>query len=68
LSPEQEALVQTAQQHILTLRRDLRAIQRGLREDVARLESVVLLVNIALVPLSVVLVAVGVTRRRWRYF
>lgn len=68
LSPEQEALVQKAQQHMLSLRRDLRTIQRGLREDVAQLEGVVLLVNIALVPLVVVLLAIVVLRRRWRTF
>jgi ABC-type uncharacterized transport system involved in gliding motility auxiliary subunit len=68
LSPEQEALVQKAQQHLLTLRRDLRAIQRSLRQDVAQLEGLILLVNIALVPLVIVVLAVMVLRRRWRLF
>jgi ABC-type uncharacterized transport system involved in gliding motility auxiliary subunit len=69
LSEAQENVIQELQTKLLSLRQDLRVIQRSLRQDVSRLEQRLWLFNILLVPLVVTLVAFGVLKRsrslRW---
>ncbi len=69
LSEAQENVIQDLQAKLLTLRQDLRLIQRSLRQDVSRLEQRLWFLNILAMPLLVMLVAFGVLRRsrslRW---
>ena len=69
LSEAQEKVIQDLQAKLLTLRQDLRLIQRSLRQDVSRLEQRLWFLNILAMPLLVVLVAFGILRKsrslRW---
>lgn len=58
-SPEQEAEIQTFRQELLQTRRDLRQVQRNLRRDIDRLGNLLTALNILLVPLLLVLGALG---------
>lgn len=69
LSEAQEKVIQDLQAKLLTLRQDLRLIQRSLRQDVSRLEQRLWFLNILAMPLAVALVAFGILRKsrsiRW---
>lgn len=69
LSEAQEKVIQDLQAKLLTLRQDLRLIQRSLRQDVSRLEQRLWFLNILAMPFLVVLVAFGILRKsrslRW---
>ncbi|MCY4471019.1 MAG: hypothetical protein OXC08_20065, partial [Thiotrichales bacterium] len=69
LTSEQRVAVEALRSEMLSIRRQLRAVQRGLRADVERLESWLQFANIGLVPIivsvvAVMLVTVRLVRRR----
>jgi len=66
LSPEQEAAVDELRVELIEARRELREVQRGLRDDLERLVGHLQLLNIAAVPILVALAGLGVAivRRR----
>jgi len=71
LTSEERAQVSQYQRQILRLRTELREVQRSLREDVERLETRVLIANIAGMPVLIALLAIGLAvwrsvRRRRR--
>ncbi|MSP47806.1 MAG: ABC transporter [Alphaproteobacteria bacterium] len=71
LSADQQKAIEDARKEILTLRRELRLVQNDLRKDIDRLEAMLRVVNIGLIPILVALVAVGlgifrIARRRQR--
>lgn len=72
LTSDQRTEVEALRREMLSIRQQLRAVQRSLREDVERLESRLQFVNIGLVPMivsgiAVVLAAVRLARRRRHY-
>ena len=72
LTSDQRIAVEALRREMLSIRQQLRAVQRSLREDVERLESRLQLVNIGLVPMivsgiAIVLAAVRLARRRRHY-
>ena len=71
LTSEQRVEIEALRREMLSIRKQLRAVQRGLREDVERLESWLQFVNIGLVPIVVsgVAIALGTVRivRRRHY-
>ena len=64
LTSEQRAEIETLRQDMLSTRKQLRAVQRGLREDVERLEMWLQFVNIGLIPIIIsgIAIALGVVR------
>ncbi|MBK5911145.1 hypothetical protein CCR85_06525 [Rhodothalassium salexigens] len=67
LSPEQEAAIERFRQERLAVRQDLRDVERNLRSDIERLGNLLAFLNIAAVPMLVVLgVGVLVIWRRKR--
>jgi ABC-type uncharacterized transport system involved in gliding motility auxiliary subunit len=60
LSAEQRASVERVRGEILTVRRELREVQRALRRDIERVEDWVKALNIAALPTVLVAVALGV--------
>jgi len=66
LTPEQEAAIEALRLELLQARRELRQVQRGLRDDLESLVTRLQLANIAGVPLLVALagIAVALLRRR----
>ena len=58
LTSEQRVAVEALRSEMLSIRRQLRAVQRGLRADVEKLESWLQFANIGLVPIIVSVVAV----------
>ena len=70
LSEEEQRAVRQLQSDVLRLRSELRGVQASLREDVERLESRVMFVNIAAMPIVVLVFALGLAvwraRRRRR--
>ncbi|TNE67552.1 MAG: ABC transporter [Alphaproteobacteria bacterium] len=69
LSPEQESEVEEFRTQLLETRKQLRAVKHSLQRDIDNLGSVLAFINIALVPILVViaaLVRVQVRRRRLR--
>jgi ABC-type uncharacterized transport system involved in gliding motility auxiliary subunit len=71
LSADQQKAIEDARKEILTLRRELRLVQNDLRKDIDRLEAMLRVVNIGLVPLVVAAIAivlgiVRISRRRRR--
>jgi ABC-type uncharacterized transport system involved in gliding motility auxiliary subunit len=70
LSEAQEQVIRDLQEKLLTLRQDLRLIQRSLRQDVARLEQGLWILNILAMPVLVALVAFWILRqsRSFRWF
>jgi ABC-type uncharacterized transport system involved in gliding motility auxiliary subunit len=70
ITPEQRAEIDAAREEIGRTRRELRGVQLELRRDIERLEGVLRFVNIALVPLLLVVFAIGLAvvraRRRAR--
>lgn len=72
LTSEERVAVEALRSEMLSIRRQLRAVQRGLRADVERLESWLQFVNIGLVPIivsavAIMLVTVRLVRRRRSY-
>ena len=73
LTSEQRMEVEALRREMLQIRKQLRAVQLGLREDVERIESWLQFVNIGLVPIvvsgiAIVLGTVRIVRRRRYYF
>lgn len=68
LTPEQQQAIEGFQARRLTLRKELRQVQRGLDQDIENLGRLLKGINIALVPLLVALLGVGLllVRRRAR--
>lgn len=66
LTEEQEAEVDRFIDQRTTIRNELRAVQRGLDEDIERLGTVLRVINIGLVPLLLTLVTLGALWRRRR--
>ena len=66
LSEEQQQAIEAFRSEIVQTRKDLRTVQRRLREDIEALESRVRLINIALVPFLVSLFAIGLGTIRIR--
>ncbi|MCB2109297.1 MAG: Gldg family protein [Rhodobacteraceae bacterium] len=70
LSPEDSTAIENYRGEILSTRRELRDVQRALRQDIDTLETVIKFVNIAAVPilfgLIMIVVAVVKSRRRSR--
>ena len=72
LTSEQTDALETLRREMVSIRKQLRDVQRGLREDVENLEAWLKFVNIGLVPLivaaiAIVLGTVQVARRRRSY-
>ena len=68
ITPEQRAEIDSARAEILRTRRQLRAVQLELRRDIEGLETMLRVVNIALVPALLTIFAIGlaVVRQRRR--
>ena len=66
ITPEQRAEIDAAREEIGRTRRELRSVQLELRRDIELLEGVLRFVNIALVPLLLVLFAIGLAVLRAR--
>jgi ABC-type uncharacterized transport system involved in gliding motility auxiliary subunit len=68
ITPEQRAEIDAARAEIVATRRQLRAVQLDLRRDIEGLQRVLRILNIALVPVLLTLLAIGlaVARRRRR--
>jgi ABC-type uncharacterized transport system involved in gliding motility auxiliary subunit len=64
LTAEQQETVRTFRSQVLTLRAQLREVQRALQQDIERLQTWVMLVNIAAVPAIVAILALIVAL--WR--
>ncbi|MBB5696097.1 Gldg family protein [Muricoccus pecuniae] len=68
ITPEQRAEIDSARAEILRTRGELRAVQRELRQGIEGLETWLRILNIALVPALVTMLAIGLavlrTRRR----
>jgi ABC-type uncharacterized transport system involved in gliding motility auxiliary subunit len=66
LSEQQRKEIQKFEQDLLTVRRQLREVQRELRKDIDRLDGILKFANIAAVPLLIGLVGIGWTTYRRR--
>lgn len=66
ITPEQRAEIDKARDEILRTRRELRTVQLELRRDIERLETVLRIVNIALVPALLTIFAIGLAVVRAR--
>ncbi len=68
ITPEQRAAIDAARKDIVDTRQQLRAVQYDLNRDISRLETVLRVFNIVLVPVLVAIVAIilAVTRGRRR--
>ena len=65
LTNDQKTAIDKFRRDSISIRKELRAVQRALREDIDRLESWLKVINIACVPLLVVIFAIvlGLVRR-----
>jgi len=66
ITPEQRAEIDAARDEIQRTRRELRGVQRDLRSDIEGLEGMLRFVNIAAVPLMLVVFAIGLAVLRAR--
>jgi ABC-type uncharacterized transport system involved in gliding motility auxiliary subunit len=66
ITPEQRAAIDVADQEILQTRRQLRGVQRQLRQDIDRLDTELRLFDIMLVPAILALIAIGLGIARQR--
>ncbi len=68
LSEAEQKAIDEFQEEMLQTRRDLRAVQHNLRSEIDALQSEIQVMNIALMPALVLVIAVGVglIRRRRR--
>ena len=55
--PEQEKAIKAFREELVSTRKQLREVKRALRKDISKLESIMQFVNIALVPLLIILFA-----------
>lgn len=67
LTPAQQEEINKFKTELLRIRRDLRAVQLDLRQDISRLQTQLWFFDIALVPLLVALIAVGLGFVRIRH-
>ncbi|MCG2633722.1 MAG: GldG family protein [Gammaproteobacteria bacterium] len=65
LSPEQAAEIERFRNEKVRVRKQLRDVQRDLRGDIDRLEARLKFINIALIPLLIILGALGLGLLRW---
>ena len=63
ISGDGEKVIQELQTKLVTLRQDLRTIQRSLQHDVMNLQQILWVLNILLMPIIIVLVAFVLLRR-----
>ena len=72
LSTEQRLEVEALRREMLTIRKQLRAVQRNLREEVEQLETRLQFANIGLVPVIICVIAIVIglvrTKVRRRYY
>lgn len=66
LSPAQQEEIEKFKAQLLTIRRDLRGVQLDLRRDIERLKTRLWFLNIALIPLLVAIIAIGLGIWRMR--
>jgi ABC-type uncharacterized transport system involved in gliding motility auxiliary subunit len=66
LTPQQQEEINKFKSELLKIRRDLRAVQLELRQDISRLQTRLWFFDIALVPLLVALAAIGLGIVRMR--
>ena len=68
ITPEQRAAIDAARKDIVDTRQQLRAVQLELNRDISRLETVLRVFNIVLVPalLAILAIVLGVLRGRRR--
>ncbi len=66
LSPEQQAEIEDFRAEVLVTRQQLRVVQRNLRRDIEALEGRIKFINIALVPILVIVLALLLTAIRRR--
>jgi ABC-type uncharacterized transport system involved in gliding motility auxiliary subunit len=59
LSPEQKTAIENFRREAVSIRQELRAVQRSLREDIDQLDATLKVINIGLVPAVVVVFAIG---------
>ncbi len=59
LDEEQQQAIQGFQAEMLSVRQQLRDVQRALREDIETLQTVLTFVNVGLVPILVIIAALG---------
>ncbi len=66
LTPEQQAEIDRFVNRRVDIRKELRAVQRGLDQDIDRLGTILKVINIGLVPLLLVVFAIVAAMRRRR--
>ena len=66
ITPEQRAEIDAARAEIVRTRQELRSVQRGLRQGIENLETLLRIVNIALVPALITAFAIGLAVLRGR--
>jgi ABC-type uncharacterized transport system involved in gliding motility auxiliary subunit len=66
LSPEQKTAIDNFRRESIAIRRELRDVQRALREDIDALDARLKIINIGVMPALVVLFAIGLGIRRRR--
>ena len=59
LSPEQRAEIEKSRVEMVSLRTELRGVQRALRQNIDRLDSWIKVINIGLMPVLVLIFAIG---------
>ncbi|MDJ0893535.1 MAG: Gldg family protein [Alphaproteobacteria bacterium] len=59
LDEEQQEAIKGFEAELLSVRQQLREVQRALREDIERLQTVLTFVNVGLVPILVIIAALG---------
>jgi len=68
VTPEQQQVITDFQQKVSNLRKELRNVQRILRKDIERVETIVLVLNIAVLPVLLSILGIYVVRRKWKVF
>jgi ABC-type uncharacterized transport system involved in gliding motility auxiliary subunit len=66
MTPQQQQELNRFKDELLRIRRDLRAVQLELRQDIQRLQTQLWFFDIALVPLLVAIIAIGLGFARMR--
>jgi ABC-type uncharacterized transport system involved in gliding motility auxiliary subunit len=65
LTPDQQQAIQRFRSEMMSIRSELREVQRALRSDIDRMETRLKLLNIAAVPGAVALIAIVLALWRW---
>ncbi len=68
VTPEQQQVITDFQQKVSNLRKELRNVQRILRKDIERVETIVLVLNIAVLPVLLSIAGMYIVRRKWKVF